>query len=53
MNPNRYLCVGVGGRNCSCCFPAPGSKERKLLYRVAKRTEAREAMKIEAANRED
>lgn len=47
MKHSRYLCIGPGGRKCICCFPAPGSKARKLEYRKAKRIEKREAMKIE------
>jgi len=43
----KFLCVGPGGRFCSCCFPAPGSRTRKLEYRRAKRREKREAMKLE------
>ena len=37
MKPSRFLCIGPGGRNCNCCFPAPGSKARKAEYRRAKR----------------
>lgn len=44
---NKHLVVGPGGTKCSCCFPAPGSKERKLAYRQAKRKEEREAIKVE------
>lgn len=47
MKYTKFLCIGPGGRKCNCCFPAPGSKERKLVYRIAKRKEAREAVKIE------
>lgn len=47
MNYKRYLCVGPGGYRCACCFPAPGSKERKLEYRRAKKKEKRAAMKQE------
>jgi hypothetical protein len=32
-----FLRIGPGGRRCTCCFPAPGSKERKAAYRTAKR----------------
>lgn len=39
---NKHLKVGVGGRGCPCCFPAPGSKERKQLYRSAKRLEKKD-----------
>lgn len=34
---NKHLCIGVGGVNCPCCFPAPGS--RKEIFRSAKRKE--------------
>jgi len=47
MKHSRSLCIGPGGRKCNCCFPAPGSKARKLEYRRAKRTDEREAMKCE------
>lgn len=43
---NKHLHIGVGGRNCVCCFPAPNSKERKAEYRRAKRAEQREASKL-------
>ena len=45
MNYKKFLAVGPGGRKCACCFPAPGSKERRLVIRSAKRKEKREAMK--------
>lgn len=48
----KHLCVGPGGVNCPCCFPAPGSKERRIEYRRAKRREKAEAMKIEKDNAE-
>lgn len=41
----RFLCVGVGGMYCSCCFQPPG--KRKEEFRKAKRREKREAMRIE------
>ncbi len=50
---SKFLCIGPGGRNCNCCFPAPGSKDRKLQYRMAKRKENREAFKIERENKDD
>lgn len=43
---NKYLHVGVGGRRCPCCFPRPGSAERRAKYRAAKRREQREAWAI-------
>lgn len=43
--PNKHLTIGPGGRKCSCCFPAPGSKARAAKYRSAKRREKQEAMK--------
>lgn len=46
---NKHLCIGPGGRGCACCFPSPGSKERKLEYRKAKRKEKREALKDQEA----
>jgi len=45
--------VGIAGVNCRCCFPAPGSKHRKILIRKAKRDEAKAAWKIESANKND
>lgn len=47
MRNNRHLSIGPGGRKCICCFPAPGSKDRKLQYRNAKRAEIRAALKAE------
>ena len=31
------LHVGPGGINCCCCFPAPGTKARRLRFRTARR----------------
>lgn len=47
---NKHLKVGMGGRRCVCCFPAPGSKGRKAEFRKAKRKEKREALRIEKLN---
>lgn len=47
---SRFLHIGRGGRGCSCCFPAPGSKDRKTQYRSAKRKAKREAFRIELIN---
>ncbi len=47
---NKHLHIGPGGVNCNCCFPAPGSKERRLEFRRAKRSERREAQKLEKLN---
>ena len=44
---NKHLQVGIGGVNCNCCFPAPGSKARKLRIRKAKRDETKAAWKVE------
>ena len=46
----KFLCVGPGGRRCNCCFPAPGSRARKLEYRRAKRRDRADAMRVERAN---
>lgn len=46
----KFLCVGPGGTRCTCCFPAPGSRARKLEYRRAKRREKRDAMRVEREN---
>lgn len=32
----KFICVGPGGMTCTCCFPAPRSKERKYKFRQAK-----------------
>jgi hypothetical protein len=51
---DKYACVGPGGVHCPCCFPAPGSNERKLEFRRAKRREMKEAFRVEEINmRED
>lgn len=50
MKHSRNLCIGPGGRKCNCCFPAPGSKARKIEYRKAKRLDKREAFKAEYVN---
>jgi hypothetical protein len=42
---SRYLKIGPGGRKCNCCFPAPGSKDRRAQFRSAKRKAERAAMK--------
>ena len=47
MRRSKHLKVGPGGVRCNCCFPAPGSKARRLEYRKAKRLDKREALKIE------
>lgn len=41
---NKHLTMGPGGRYCACCFPAPGSKARRLEYRLAKNKEKKLAM---------
>lgn len=50
MRYSRHLKVGPGGVRCTCCFPRPGSKARRALFRQAKRLDKREAMKIETEN---
>lgn len=47
MRHSRNLCTGPGGRKCICCFPAPNSKERKLIYRAAKKRDKQQAFKAE------
>ena len=42
---SKHLAVGIGGVGCSCCFPAPGSKARKLKFRRAKRLDEALALK--------
>lgn len=46
----KHLVIGPGGRGCNCCFPAPGSKDRKAQYRSAKRKDRRLAFKCEEIN---
>ena len=41
---NKHLHVGPGGRRCICCFPAPGSRDRRAQYRISKRKADRAAM---------
>ena len=53
MKIKKYLCVGPGGMKCVCCFPAPGSKDRKYHFRAAKRKEKRDAFKVEFLNQGD
>jgi len=30
-------CTGPGGLNCPCCAPAPGSKARRRIIKLAQR----------------
>ena len=46
----KFLSTGPGGINCTCCFPAPRSKERRAEFRKAKKRERRVAMKLEMLN---
>jgi len=41
----KLLCVGPGGKRCVCCFPAPGSKARRIMFRAAKRKDTRLSLK--------
>ncbi len=50
MKLQKFLCTGPGGRRCPCCFPAPGSRARKLLYRRAKRLLKKDAQILEQKN---
>jgi|ERR1700748_2640218 len=36
-NYKKHLHIGPGGRKCTCCFPSPGSRDRRAAYRTAKR----------------
>lgn len=49
----KHLHVGPGGLHCACCFPAPGSKDRRSQFRRAKRKADREAMQEAFAEIED
>lgn len=53
MRYSRSLCIGPGGIKCICCFPAPGSKDRKYQFRAAKKKDKRDAFKAEQINMED
>lgn len=33
----KHLRVGPGGFKCACCAPAPGSHERRKMFRCARR----------------
>ncbi len=46
LKTSRFLKCGVGGPECGCCFPARGSKERRLRWRSAKKKERDEAFKM-------
>ena len=50
--PSRFLCIGPGGKKCSCCFPAPGSKDRRAQFRSAKRKDAKETLRLLYLNEE-
>lgn len=39
------LRVGPGGTLCECCFPAPGSKKRKIIIKHARRKAERMMIK--------
>lgn len=45
VNNSRYLKIGPGGRQCACCFPRPGSKDRRAQFRSAKRKAERAALR--------
>lgn len=47
---NKHLTIGPGGVKCPCCFPAPGTPERRAEFRRAKRKEKLAAMKVEKQN---
>lgn len=38
------LNIGPGGVHCACCCPAPGSKDRKIKVRSARRKAKRSAL---------
>ena len=38
---------GPGGMNCICCFPAPGSNERRKLIKAWRRKQSYEAFRCE------
>ena len=47
MSYKKLMSIGPGGKNCICCFPAPSSKERKYIFRQAKRKDKKNAFKCE------
>ncbi len=47
-NVSRHM--GPGGKKCHCCFPAPGSTERRQIFRAAKRRDRREAIRDQLEN---
>lgn len=51
--PNKHLHIGSGGLHCTCCFPAPGSRDRRSQFRKAKRKAQREAMREAYAELEE
>lgn len=50
---NKHLSIGPGGMNCRCCFPAPGSKDRRSQFRRAKKKADRIAIREAMADVED
>lgn len=38
----KFCRVGPGGWKCACCAPPPGSRDRRILMRRAKKQAARE-----------
>lgn len=36
---------GPGGIRCACCFPAPGSDDRRAMVKEARRRAKREAIR--------
>lgn len=43
----KTLSIGPGGFKCHCCFPAPGSKDRRKAFKSARRKEAKDHFKRE------
>jgi hypothetical protein len=39
------LRVGPGGINCCCCFPAPGTRARRRMFKTARRKAKAQALK--------
>jgi hypothetical protein len=42
MKKREKFSCGPGGMDCVCCFPAPGSKERRYLIKANRRNEERQ-----------
>lgn len=53
MRLSKNLTVGPGGVRCPCCFPAPGTKMRRYVFKCAKHKDRRDAFKDQLDNMGD